>query len=141
MLVVSVLACIVAYVTHGRGTVMSLDDATISAFQEAQSKAATGLHERQPGLSPPVEASMALRRAISKVGYNPDKTLLYWCSPEFRSEVAAGNPAEIAAKLRFTENLLAVAFGDAAGDADFDAITQSFPADLRAVARNRRGFK
>lgn len=123
---------------RGSNTIMPLDDATIEAFQEAQSKATQQLHESEKDMSPVVESAIAVRKAIKAVGHNPDKTLLYWISPEFRAEVAAGNPAEVSMKLRMTANLLSVALGDSASQEEFDTILSHSSQDLRIAAQKRR---
>lgn len=81
---------------------------------------------------------MAFRRAVNETGYDPDKTLRYWVSPEFKLDVADGDPAKAVTRIRQAESLIATALGDGTNDEEFEEILSYLDADLRETAKQRR---
>ena len=122
-----------------RVEIMPLDEKTLERFQEANSRAMSRLLEQQNGLPYTVAASVSLRAAMVELGHDPDKTLLYWLSPQFQKDIANGNQKEAVSLSRSTGNLLSIALGDNASDEEFAVILKPFSPEVRAAAIQRRG--
>jgi hypothetical protein len=118
--------------------VMPVDGPSLEKFQEANSLATIQLAATQPDVPYAVAASRAARQAISALGNNPDQTLLYWLSPQFAEDVAAGDPAAAVSTRRTVDNLLSILLGDTAGPEDFARIMSECTPEVRALASKRR---
>ena len=121
-------------------TVMPLDNKTLEKFQETNSKIFAQLLEQTNGMSYVEMSAESLRLAIKAVGYNPDKTLLVWLSPDFREKIIAGDPKLVTDQLRVTESLVKTALGDGSTDEEFARIMERYSPAVRDAARLRRGL-
>jgi hypothetical protein len=110
-------------------------DALLVRFSEAQQE----LFETRRDLAPPIQAAWALRLALERQGYDAQRTLLYWMSPEFQREASSKTVGEGLAMKRSVQNLLSMAFGDGLADAEFRQILAVDSPDVRAAAQRRRG--
>ena len=119
-------------------SVMPVDGPSLEKFQEVLSATTVQLTAEQPGVPYAVAMSRAARQAITALGHNPELTLLYWLSPPFAEDVAAGNPAAAVDTLRTVDNLLAILLGDTAGPEEFAQIMDECAPDVRALAMQRR---
>jgi len=117
---------------------MPLDSQTLSAFQEANSRATHQLSADNPGAAYAVTASLSARQAIANRGHDPDRTVQYWLSPQFAADVAAGDPAFAVSNQRTIANLLSVILGDQAGNEDFEQILTGLSPEVRELAIQRR---
>ena len=121
-----------------RVEIMPLDERTLERFQEANSRAMSRLLEQQNGLPYTVAASVSLRAAMADLGHDPDKTLLYWLSPQFQKDRANGNQKEAVSLSRTTGNLLSIALGDNASGEEFAVLLKQLSPEVRAAAIKRR---
>ena len=119
-------------------SIMPVNGASLEKFQEALSKATVQFAADQPGVPYAVAMSRAARQAFAALGHNPDLTLLYWLSPPFADDVAAGHPAAAVDTLRTVDNLLSILLGDTAGPDEFEQILAECTPDVRVLARQRR---
>ena len=119
-------------------SIMPVNGASLENFQVALSKATVQLTAEQPGVPYAVAMSRAARQAFAALGHNPDLTLLYWLSPPFAEDVAAGNPAAAVDTLRTVDNLLSILLGDTASPEEFAQILADCSPDVRALASQRR---
>lgn len=117
--------------------VMPLDARTLEAFQEANSRAMQKLQGKLDGRSFYEVTADGFRRAVADLGYDPDRTLLHWMSPEFRTEAAA-DPARAMDLLRLTEAQLRLALADGAPADEFERTIRLHDAEVQAAARARR---
>ena len=125
-------------VVPAQGKIMPLDQETLSAFQEANSRATRQLSATDPVAFYAVAASLSARQAIAELGHDPDRTVQYWLSPQFAADVAAGDPAFAVSSQRTIANLLSVILGDQAGDEDFEQILAGLSPEVRELAIQRR---
>jgi len=120
-------------------TVMPLDEKTLERFQQANSQAASQRISENSGLTQNEITALSFQEAVKEIGFNPEKTILYWISPEFQTEVRAGDPAKMTDVLRLTDSLLGVALGDGSPDEEFERIIGRYSPAVQEAARKRRG--
>ncbi len=120
-----------------RPVVMPLDQQTLEAFQEANSREMARLQDRNDGRSFYEVTADGFRKAVRDTGYNPDKTLLYWMSDEFKAEVAA-DPKRSVDLTRLTDSLLRSALGEGAPDDERARVLALHSAEVQAAAHARR---
>lgn len=118
--------------------VLPLDNVSLEQFQEANSRITTQLSTEHQGVPYAVAASMAARRAIAELGHDPNQTLIYWLSPQFKADLAAGPPALIPSSQRTVDNLLSILLGDQASPDEFEQILTGLSPDVRRPAAERR---
>jgi len=118
--------------------IMPLDNETVAEVQEANSRHVQILREKNPDWTYHEVAALAMKRAISERGYDPDKSLQWWMSPDFRDNLYRDHPREALHWQRLADSLLAVALGDGATDEEFNRIIRQYSSALQATATARR---
>ena len=121
--------------------VLPLDNVSLEQFQEANSRITTQLSTEHQNVPYAVAASMAARRAIAELGHDPNQTLVYWLSPAFNDDLAAGDPALAVDRRRLVDSLLAVLLGDQAGTNEFEQILSGLSPEARQRAVQRRAHR
>lgn len=121
--------------------VMPLDDGTLQRFMELNSVVERRMNGEFPQVSPPLRSAMAFRETVKELGFDPDTMLLYWMSPRFPRDVAAGNPNAVAMKTRLVQNQLAIALGDGLDEDSVRQILDLHAPDVRDAAARRRALR
>jgi hypothetical protein len=119
--------------------IMPLDEKTLEKFQEANGRINALRQSETNGLTPVEINAASFQEAVKEIGYNPEKTILHWLSPEFQAEVRAGDPAKMTDTLRLTDSLLGAALGDGATSEEFERIIGRYSPAVQDAARKRRG--
>ena len=125
----------------GGGDVMPLNDSTLEAFKEANSKAAMQLLDKRDEMSSPVMASVAFRLAVKDVGYDPDKTILYWLSPEYEKEIKGADMEDALRMSMGAGMLMQLALGDGCTKKEFEQLISNWTPEVQEAAQKRRGKK
>lgn len=120
-------------------TIMLLDEKTLEKFQEASSRNTSLMQSENTGLSHYEITAISFQKAVKEIGYHPEKTILYWLSSEFKSEVVAGDSAKVTDTLRLTDSLLGAALGDGSSEEEFGRIIGRYSPEVQSAARQRRG--
>lgn len=124
----------------GGGDVMPLTEYTMETYKAAHQDALWQVAGKGEESGPVVE-SLAFRRAVEKLGYDPDKTVLHWLSPEFQKEIEnAGMEAGMTmgiGRMMF----LQVALGDGSNKKEFERLITNWSPEIQEAAKKRRSEK
>ncbi len=148
-LLYGVVACICVFAVMavidssegGSGGVMPLDESTMEEFNEANQDAAWQMSDKTSEMSSAEMASVAFRRAVEKVGYNPDKTILYWLSPKFEEDAKNAGQEDGLRMAILGGTLKQLALGDGSSKNEFEKLIAHWSPEVQEAARERRSKK
>jgi len=125
-------------VANPAAPVMPTDSRSIEALLVGLSAAEKRAMAEEDEQSPPVRAAAALRNVLAEQGYDPQRTLLYWMSDEFRVDAWERLGGASVSEVRAVENLLHIAFADGVDRESFESVIAKDLDEVRAAARERR---
>lgn len=119
--------------------VLPLDNPSLARFQEMLSQVTTQFMAIVPDVPYPVRTARAAQETLLNLGYDPDRTVRYWLSPEFEADLAReSQPGRAVDARRTTDNLLSILLGDQGGTEEFEHIIADYSPEAQALARARR---
>ena len=117
---------------------MPLDEETMEQFLEISSRHVEQLQREQATSGYYENNAEAFRRSMAQMGYDPEKSLRWWLSPEFQDAIQRDQPNEAVHLLRRAGSIISMALADGASDASFETVIHVYSTDLQTVARERR---
>lgn len=125
----------------GGGGVMPLDEYTMEKYKEASQDAAWQMSDDAEKMSGVEMASLSFRHAVEKVGYDPDKTILHWLSPEYQQEIKEAGMEDGLRMSMGAGLLMQMALGDGCSKKEFEQLISHWSPEVQEAAQNRRSKK
>jgi len=124
----------------GGGDVVPLNEYTMEKYKEAHQDALWQVAGKGEESGHVVE-SLAFRRAVEKMGYDPDKTVLRWLSPEFQKEIENAGMEKGMTMGIGRMMFLQVALGDGSNKKEFERVISHWSPEVQEAAKKRRSEK
>lgn len=136
------LALLAGIFGGGGDGVMPLDDSTMEKYKAAREKAEIRLSDNICKMPPAVASAMIFRKTVQDLGYDPDKSLLKWLSPEYETELhkTCDTKDELLSNMLMAGMLIQKALGEEyqPKDEEFAKVLELYSPDAQTVAQTRR---
>ncbi len=121
--------------------VMPTDERTLEKLSEASGQAVMRLFDKIDKMTPVIMSSVSFRYAVQDIGYDPDKTVLYWLSPEHQKNIQSMSMQEAMEASMGSGLLLGQALGDGSSKKEFERLLSYWSPEVQEAARKRRSNK
>ena len=143
IVVLGLLALLVGLLGTGCSDgVMPLDDSTMEKYKAAREKAEIRLSDELGKLPPAVASATIFRKTVEDLGYDSDKSLLTWLSPEYEAELhkTCDTKDELLSNMLMAGMLIQKALGEEYQPTaeDFAKVLKLYSPDVQTAAQKRR---